>query len=112
MVHTSELTRTLDRPDVPCFLNNTNRARITPRIRADAARILFRQIAAARARLYTLRHGLERTSEPPDLFRRPLEQEIRETKRCLASYAGQFGKLAGQVIDYCHVPFRFPPLAT
>ena len=99
MVEAAEFTGALDRADVGCLFDDTDQRRITPRIAADHAELIFREVEAAFAGMNADAQGNQCFGEPVTLLRWLLEQMIREAKRRLAADAWQLGELGSEIVD-------------
>ena len=83
------LARALDRADVRRLFDGAEHPDVTPRVPADVAELLLRQVEAAGAGLHPLGQRDQRRRQPAALVGGLLQQVVREPQRRLAADARQ-----------------------
>ena len=102
VVEAAELAGTLDRSDVGRLLHHTHHRGIAPRIGADPAGILLRQVTAHRAGSDALGHRVDAAGQALHDRRRLFQQVIRQPCGRLASDARELGELRHELVDDRH----------
>ena len=84
------------------LLHDAEQRRVAPRVLADGAGLLLREVAALVARPHALAHRDQRGREPPRLFGGLLEQMKGEALSRLAADPRKPGELRDQRVDGAH----------
>src|SRR5581483_5394626 len=99
VVEAAELRRPLDRDQVARLLDDADQRTVAPRVEADRADLVLRQVPALAAEADARLHLLDRLRQRECLVRRRTQEVEREALRRPCPDAGQTRQLRDEVVD-------------